>query len=46
MSRLHTDTVVSSSYRVRKAVEWVGENRKNKQCNYANLPSNVVRVGE
>ena len=46
MSRLHTDTVVSSTYRVRKAVEWVGGNRKNKQCNYANLPSNVVRVGE
>jgi len=46
MSRLHTDTVVSSSYRVRKAVEWVSEHRTDKQCNYANLPSNVVRVGE
>ena len=46
MSRLHTDTVVNSNWQVRKAVAWVGENRKNKQCNYANLPSNVVRVGE
>ena len=46
MSRLHTDTVVNSNYRVRKAVEWVSEHRTDKQCNYANLPSNVVRVGE
>tara|TARA_R100000951_G_scaffold28438_1_gene24402 strand:+ start:2588 stop:3550 length:963 start_codon:yes stop_codon:yes gene_type:complete len=46
MSRLHTDTVVNSNWQVRKAVEWVSEHRTDKQCNYANLPSNVVRVGE
>ena len=46
MSRLHTHTVVNNNWRVRKAVEWVSEHSTDKECNYANLPSNVLRIGE
>jgi len=46
MSKLHSKSVVHRNWQVDKVVAWVGENRKDKQCNYANLPSNVLCMGE
>jgi hypothetical protein len=42
MSDLIGETVVPSSYSLRQQVAWVGENRKKKEFNYPNVPSNVL----
>ena len=44
MSDLLGEVVVDSTHRIRKQVEWVGENRKDKKFQYSNLPSNVLSL--
>ena len=44
MSDLLGEVVVDSTHRIRKQVEWVGENRNEKKFRYSNLPSNVLSL--